>query len=143
MLSNSSIFFFKQMTAYEMRISDWSSDVCSSDLLDQGTVSDLERIRQLLDELEGKQDLVALLEGARAGDGMKIFIGSENKLFSLSGSSVIAAPYFGSEGKVVGVVGVIGPTRLNYARVIPMVAYTAQALTREIGKAPCMERGGH
>lgn len=99
-------------------------------LLDQGTVSDLERIRQLLEELEGKQDLVALLEGARAGDGMKIFIGSENKLFSLSGSSVIAAPYFGSEGKVVGVVGVIGPTRLNYARVIPMVDYTAQALTR-------------
>jgi heat-inducible transcriptional repressor len=99
-------------------------------LLDQGTVADLERIRQLLDELEGKQELVKLLEGARKGEGMKIFIGSENKLFSLSGSSVIAAPYFGGEGKVVGVVGVIGPTRLNYARVVPMVDYTAQALTR-------------
>ncbi len=99
-------------------------------LLDQGAVADLERIRQLLEELEGQRELVTLLEGARAGDGMKIFIGSENKLFSLSGSSVIAAPYFGSEGKVVGVVGVIGPTRLNYARVVPMVDYTAQALTR-------------
>lgn len=101
-----------------------------SHLLDQGTVADLERIRRLLEELEGKEELVSLLEGARAGAGMKIFIGSENKLFSLSGSSVIAAPYFGSEGKVVGVVGVIGPTRLNYARVVPMVDYTAQALTR-------------
>lgn len=101
-----------------------------SQLLDQSAVADLERVRLLLEELEGKQELVSLLEGARAGEGMKIFIGSENKLFSLSGSSVIAAPYFGSEGRVVGVVGVIGPTRLNYARVVPMVDYTAQALTR-------------
>src|SRR3546814_5036277 len=66
-------------------------------LLDQNAVADLERVRQLLDELEGKRDLVTLLEGARAGEGMKIFIGSENKLFSLSGSSVIAAPYFGRD----------------------------------------------
>lgn len=99
-------------------------------LLDQSAVADLERVRQLLEELEGKQELVSLLEGARGGEGMKIFIGSENKLFSLSGSSVITAPYFGGDGKVVGVVGVIGPTRLNYARVVPMVDYTAQALTR-------------
>ena len=67
---------------------------------------------------------------ARAGQGMKIFIGAENKLFSLSGSSVIAAPYHDIAGQVVGVVGVIGPTRLNYARVVPMVDFTAQALTR-------------
>lgn len=99
-------------------------------LLDQTAVADLERVRLLLEELEGKQELVSLLEGARGGEGMKIFIGSENKLFSLSGSSVITAPYFGGDGKVVGVVGVIGPTRLNYARVVPMVDYTAQALTR-------------
>ena len=71
-----------------------------------------------------------MLDAARAGEGMKIFIGSENKLFALSGSSVIAAPYRGREGKVVGVVGVIGPTRLNYARVVPMVDFTAQALSR-------------
>jgi heat-inducible transcriptional repressor len=99
-------------------------------LLDNQAVADIERVRQLIEELESKQELGRLLESARAGDGMKIFIGSENKLFSLSGSSVITAPYFASDGKVVGVVGVIGPTRLNYARVIPMVDYTAQALTR-------------
>jgi heat-inducible transcriptional repressor len=101
-----------------------------ANLLDDGAVADLERVRQLLDELEGKEEIARLLESARDGQGMKIFIGSENKLFALSGSSVIAAPYRGRDGKVVGVVGVIGPTRLNYARVVPMVDFTAQALSR-------------
>jgi heat-inducible transcriptional repressor len=101
-----------------------------ANLLDDGAVADLERVRQLLEELEGKEEIARLLESAREGQGMKIFIGSENKLFALSGSSVIAAPYRGREGKVVGVVGVIGPTRLNYARVVPMVDFTAQALSR-------------
>lgn len=101
-----------------------------ANLLDPGASADLERVRQLLEELEGKEEIVRLLDSARAGQGMKIFIGSENKLFALSGSSVIAAPYRGREGKVVGVVGVIGPTRLNYARVVPMVDFTAQALSR-------------
>ena len=101
-----------------------------ANLLDQGNAADLDRVRQLLDELEDKEEIVRLLDSAGAGHGMKIFIGSENKLFSLSGSSVIAAPYRGRDGKVVGVVGVIGPTRLNYARVVPMVDFTAQALSR-------------
>jgi heat-inducible transcriptional repressor len=101
-----------------------------ANLLDQDAAADLERVRQLLDELEGKEEIARLLDSARAGRGMKIFIGSENKLFALSGSSVIAAPYRGGDGKVVGVVGVIGPTRLNYARVVPMVDFTAQALSR-------------
>jgi heat-inducible transcriptional repressor len=101
-----------------------------ANLIDQGAAADLERVRQLLDELEGKEEIARLLDSARAGQGMKIFIGSENKLFALSGSSVIAAPYRGRDGKVVGVVGVIGPTRLNYARVVPMVDFTAQALSR-------------
>ena len=92
--------------------------------------ADLERIRQLLDELEGKEEIARLLDQARAGSAMKIFIGSENELFALSGSSVIAAPYRGQDGKVVGVVGVIGPTRLNYARVVPMVDFTAKTLSR-------------
>ena len=83
-----------------------------------------------LDELEGKEEIARLLDRARAGAAMKIFIGSENELFALSGSSVIAAPYRGGDGKVVGVVGVIGPTRLNYARVVPMVDFTAKALSR-------------
>lgn len=101
-----------------------------ANLIDASAAADLERVRQLLDELEGREEIARLLDSARAGQGMKIFIGSENKLFSLSGSSVIAAPYHGGDGRVVGVVGVIGPTRLNYARVVPMVDFTAQALTR-------------
>ena len=101
-----------------------------ANLLDDGTAADLERVRQLLEQLEGKQEISRLLESALAGSATKIFIGSENKLFSLSGSSVIAAPYRSGDGRVVGVVGVIGPTRLNYARVIPMVDFTAQTLSR-------------
>lgn len=101
-----------------------------ANLIDETASADLERVRQLLDELEGKQEISRLLESALAGSATKIFIGSENKLFSLSGSSVIAAPYRAGDGRVVGVVGVIGPTRLNYARVIPMVDFTAQTLSR-------------
>jgi len=99
-------------------------------LIDQTAGEDLERVRRLLDELEDRQEIVRLLEGARDAPGCRIFIGSENRMFALSGSSVIAAPYRGSQGQVVGVVGVIGPTRLNYARVVPMVDFTAKALTR-------------
>ncbi|RJT25481.1 heat-inducible transcriptional repressor HrcA [Chakrabartia godavariana] len=99
-------------------------------LIDDAAAADLDRVRQLLDEIEGKEDIARLLEGAREGASTKVFIGSENKLFALSGSSVIAAPYHGRDGRVVGVVGVIGPTRLNYARVVPMVDFTAQTLTR-------------
>jgi heat-inducible transcriptional repressor len=101
-----------------------------ANLLGEAAAADLDRVRQLLEELEEREEIARLLDSAREGRGMKIFIGSENKLFALSGSSVIAAPYRGAEGKVVGVVGVIGPTRLNYARVVPMVDFTAQALSR-------------
>ena len=101
-----------------------------ANLLDATAAEDLDRIRRLLDELEEAQEIVRLLEGARDAPGCRIFIGSENRMFALSGSSVIAAPYRGSQGEVVGVVGVIGPTRLNYARVVPMVDFTAKALTR-------------
>ena len=99
-------------------------------LIDEAAAEDLERVRRLLDELEDRQEIARLLEGARDAPGCRIFIGSENRMFALSGSSVIAAPYHGSQGQVVGVVGVIGPTRLNYARVVPMVDFTAKALTR-------------
>ena len=101
-----------------------------ANLIDAAAAEDLERVRMLLDELEEAQEIARLLEGARDGPGCRIFIGSENRMFALSGSSVIAAPYRGSQGQVVGVVGVIGPTRLNYARVVPMVDFTAKALTR-------------
>jgi heat-inducible transcriptional repressor len=101
-----------------------------ANLIDESAAADLERVRKLLDELEDRQEIARLLEGARDAPGCRIFIGSENRMFALSGSSVIAAPYRGSQGQVVGVVGVIGPTRLNYARVVPMVDFTAKALTR-------------
>jgi heat-inducible transcriptional repressor len=101
-----------------------------ANLIDDSAAADLERVRSLLEELENRQEIARLLGEARDAPGCRIFIGSENRMFALSGSSVIAAPYRGSQGEVVGVVGVIGPTRLNYARVIPMVDFTAKALTR-------------
>ena len=101
-----------------------------ANLIDEAMATDLDRVRRLLEQLEDRQEISRLLEGARDAEGCRIFIGSENRMFALSGSSVIAAPWRGSEGEVVGVVGVIGPTRLNYARVVPMVDFTAQALTR-------------
>lgn len=104
-----------------------------ANLLDETALNDIERVRSLLDDLENKQSVASLLEHARDADAMRIFIGSENRLFSLSGSSVIAAPYRDREGKVVGVLGVIGPTRLNYARVVPMVDFTARSLGKRIG----------
>ncbi len=100
-------------------------------LKDLAAVEDLERIRQLFHDLETKRELVDLLGLAERGEGVHIFIGSENKLFSLSGSSLVVAPFRDATSKVVGVLGVIGPTRLNYARIIPMVDYTA----RLVGKA--------
>lgn len=101
-----------------------------ANLVDTADVADLERVRLLLEELEEKQEIARLMQSALVASATKIFIGAENKLFSLSGSSLIAAPYRNGEGAVVGVVGVIGPTRLNYARVIPMVDFTAQTLSR-------------
>lgn len=85
------------------------------------------------DELEGKEEIARLLESAQDGDAARIFIGSENKLFALTGSSVIAKPVRALDGRVVGVVGVIGPVRLNYARVVPMVDFTAATLARLLG----------
>jgi heat-inducible transcriptional repressor len=102
----------------------------AANLIDESAAADLDRVRQLLDEIEGKEEITRLLDSAREGAATKVFIGAENKLFALSGSSVIAAPYHGRDGRVVGVVGVIGPTRLNYARIVPMVDFTAQTLTR-------------
>ena len=102
-----------------------------SNLLESITAhEDLERLRHLFDELETKEGLMQLLDLAEDGEGVKIFIGSENKLFSLSGSSVVVAPYRDSDQRIIGAVGVIGPTRLNYARIVPMVDYTAQVVSR-------------
>jgi heat-inducible transcriptional repressor len=97
---------------------------------DLKAVEDLERVRRLFDELETKRGVADLLGRAENAEGVRIFIGSENKLFSLSGSSTIIAPYQGPGGGIVGVIGVIGPTRLNYARIVPMVDYTAKLVSR-------------
>jgi heat-inducible transcriptional repressor len=95
--------------------------------------TDIERVRTLFEDIERKNDLIQLLELAKQGDGVRIFIGSENRLFSLSGSSIVAAPYANSQGKIVGVIGVLGPTRLNYGRIIPMVDHTAKVVGRLLG----------
>jgi heat-inducible transcriptional repressor len=92
--------------------------------------SELDRIRQLFDDLERKRDIAEFLELTDTGEGVRIFIGSENKLFSLSGSSLVVSPYMNADRKIVGAVGVIGPTRLNYGRIVPIVDYTAQLVGR-------------
>jgi heat-inducible transcriptional repressor len=94
---------------------------------------DIERVRNLFEDIERKNELIRLLELAKEGDGVRIFIGSENRLFSLSGSSIVAAPYADSQGKVIGVIGVLGPTRLNYGRIIPIVDHTAKVVGRLLG----------
>ncbi len=91
---------------------------------------DFERIRSLFDDLERKRDIAEFLELAETGEGVRIFIGSENKLFSLSGSSLVVSPYMNADRKIIGAVGVIGPTRLNYGRIVPIVDYTAQLVGR-------------
>jgi heat-inducible transcriptional repressor len=126
----------------ERGLAVWSEDAAQrpvlivrgqANLLDEAAIGDLERVRSLLDDLENKQSVAELLDLAREAEATRIFIGSENRLFALSGSSVIASPYRDRDGRVVGVLGVIGPTRLNYARVVPMVDFTAQSLGKLIG----------
>lgn len=91
---------------------------------------DLDRIRTLFDDLERKRDIAEFLDLTEDGEGVRIFIGSENKLFSLSGSSLVVSPYMNADRKIIGAVGVIGPTRLNYGRIVPIVDYTAQLVGR-------------
>jgi len=126
----------------ERGLAVWSEDAArrpvlivrgQANLLDEEALGDIDRVRSLLDDLENKQSVSELLDLAREADSTRIFIGSENRLFALSGSSVIASPYRDREGRVVGVIGVIGPTRLNYARLVPMVDFTAQSLGKLIG----------
>ncbi|MBF9048433.1 heat-inducible transcriptional repressor HrcA [Roseobacter sp. HKCCD9010] len=104
-----------------------------ANLLDDAPeTDDLDRIRTLFDDLERKRDIAEFLELTEGGDGVRIFIGSENKLFSLSGSSLVVSPYMNADRKIVGAVGVIGPTRLNYGRIVPIVDYTAQLVGKLI-----------
>ena len=100
---------------------------------DLKALTDLERVRLLFDDLETRREVIDLLGRAEQAEGVRVFIGSENKLFSLSGSSTIVAPYHDASGQIVGVLGVIGPTRLNYARIVPMVDYTARVVSKLLG----------
>jgi heat-inducible transcriptional repressor len=99
-------------------------------LLEQSDADDLARVRELFDDLERKRDVVEFLELAEKGEGVRIFIGSENKLFSMTGSTLVVSPYMNADRKIIGAVGVIGPTRLNYGRIVPIVDYTAQLVGR-------------
>jgi heat-inducible transcriptional repressor len=120
----------------------WASEGAERDVLivrgqanlieGSNAAQDLERLRRLLEDIETKKELARVLDMARDSAAMRIFIGAESRLFSLSGSSVIAAPFKDQEDHVIGVIGVIGPTRLNYARIVPMVDFTARALERLI-----------
>ncbi len=104
-----------------------------ANLLDEDVpAEDLERIKTLFDDLERKRDIAEFLELTEEGEGVRIFIGSENKLFSLSGSSLVVSPYMNADRKIIGAVGVIGPTRLNYGRIVPIVDYTAQLVGRMV-----------
>jgi heat-inducible transcriptional repressor len=106
-----------------------------SNLLDDSAASDdLERIKSLFDDLERKRDIANFLDLTEKGEGVRVFIGSENKLFSLSGSSLVVSPYMNSDRKIIGAVGVIGPTRLNYGRIVPIVDYTAQLVGRALSE---------
>lgn len=112
--------------SYERLIVRGRSNLLDSDAQEE----DLSRIRSLFDDLERKRDIAEFLELADEGEGVRIFIGSENKLFSLSGSSLVVSPYMNADRKIIGAVGVIGPTRLNYGRIVPIVDYTAQLVGR-------------
>jgi len=102
-------------------------------LEDITALEDLERIRQLFETLERKETMLRLLEATNSGEGVRIYIGAESELFRLAGCSMVIAPYMNSREKIVGAIGVIGPTRINYARIIPMVDYTAKVIGRLIG----------
>ncbi|MEH6525722.1 MAG: heat-inducible transcriptional repressor HrcA [Sneathiella sp.] len=136
----------RELDSHQVQIDQLTQDLISSDIASWGgeetliirghsnllhnvqALEDLDKIKELFDTLEEKKERMKLLELAEGGKGVKIFIGSENNLFSLSGTSMIISPYQNSQDQIVGAIGVIGPTRLNYARIVPMVDYTAKII---------------
>lgn len=136
----------RELDNHQVQIDQLTQDLISNDIASWGgeetlivrghsnllqniqALEDLDKIKELFDTLEAKKERMKLLELAEGGKGVKIFIGSENNLFSLSGTSMIISPYQNSQDQIVGAIGVIGPTRLNYARIVPMVDYTAKII---------------
>ncbi len=123
----------------ETGLATWSSDEQRNLLIVSGrarlledltALDDLERVRRLFDDLESQRDVLQLLDLTQNAEGVRIFIGAENRLFSLSGSSLIVAPIRHSGERILGMIGVIAPTRVNYGRVVPMVDYTARVIGR-------------
>jgi heat-inducible transcriptional repressor len=123
-------------------LASWAGSEAESALIVRGqanllgdvtALGDLERLRTLFEMLETKETVLRLLDASRRGEGVQIFIGAESHLFGISGCSLIIAPYQNSREQIVGAIGVIGPTRINYARIIPMVDYTAKMIGRLIG----------
>ncbi|MCH8137686.1 MAG: heat-inducible transcriptional repressor HrcA [Proteobacteria bacterium] len=126
----------------ETGLATWAGESQSGYLIVKGqakllenitAIEDLERIRTLFQALETKETMARLLELAHDAEGVQIFIGADNALFALAGCSMVVAPFANSSEKIVGAIGVIGPTRINYARIIPMVDYTAKVISRVIG----------
>ena len=128
LVEDGTAFWENEGTTYERLIVRGRANL----LGDGAEEEELERIRRLFDDLERKRDIAEFLELTETGEGVRIFIGSENKLFSLSGSSLVVSPYMNADRKIIGAVGVIGPTRLNYGRIVPIVDYTAQLVGRLI-----------
>ncbi len=128
LVESGAAFWENEGTVYERLIVRGRSNLLAGSAEEE----ELERIRELFDDLERKRDIAEFLELTDQGEGVRIFIGSENKLFSLSGSSLVVSPYMNADRKVIGAVGVIGPTRLNYGRIVPIVDYTAQMVGRLI-----------
>ncbi|HWE74940.1 MAG TPA: heat-inducible transcriptional repressor HrcA [Stellaceae bacterium] len=125
----------------EAGLASWGGDGRSSLIVkgqanlleDISALTDLERLRTLFDALETKETMVRLLDATREGEGVQIYIGADNPLFGMAGCSIVVAPYTNSREQVVGAIGVVGPTRINYARIIPMVDYTAKVIGRMLG----------
>ena len=100
---------------------------------DLSAISDLEQVRSLFEALDTKEVMTRLIDLAKEADGVQIFIGAENNLFNMAGCAMITAPFSNTGGEIVGAIGVIGPARINYARIIPIVDYTAKIVERVIG----------
>jgi heat-inducible transcriptional repressor len=110
-------------------------------IADSTAAEELESVRSLFDELERKRDLAQVLELAEGGEGVRVFIGAESKLFSHSGSALVISPYMDSEKNIIGALGVIGPTRLNYARILPIVDFTARMVGQLVDRAATAKLG--
>ena len=126
----------------ETGLATWAGESQSGYLIVRGqakllenitAIEDLERIRLLFQALETRETMARLLELAHDAEGVQIFIGADNALFALAGCSMVVAPFANSSERIIGAIGVIGPTRINYARIIPMVDYTAKVISRVIG----------